>query len=79
MNTLVKNSICPCGHEKIIKWIEPLRFCMGYEDSCYGVSVCSICNLEQTHYSGSLEGAIELERQIKLHKLQSSSNDDKFN
>ena len=79
MNSLTKNSICPCGHEKTIEWIEPLRFCMGYEESCYGTSVCSKCNLEQMHYSGSLEGAIELDRQIKLHQVQSSSVDDEFN
>ncbi len=58
---LAKNKICPCGHEKIITWIEPLRFQMGYEASCYGYSNCDKCGLLQTHYSGDLSGAIEFE------------------
>mgnify|MGYP000144440155 CR=1 FL=1 len=70
MNTLTKQSVCPCGETKDIVWVEPLRFCMGFEESCYGYSTCTSCDIFQTHYSGSVEGALEFEKAInsQLHK-----------
>lgn len=53
MNVLPKTYICDCGCEKEIKWVEPLRFYMGYAKGCYGNSSCPDCGKKQSHYSGS--------------------------
>ena len=74
---LVKSSVCPCGTEKDIVWIEPLRFQMGFEESCYGYSVCTNCDIFQSHYSGSLEGAIEFQK-FNEQYFSKAANDDKF-
>lgn len=70
--TLSKKYICPCGHEKIIKWIEPLRFCMGFESSCVGSSECEECGLVQSHYSGDMEGYVDFNQAMK--DMEDSNN-----
>lgn len=77
MKSLSKKATCTCGKEKNIKWIEPLRFCMGFEPSCYGYSVCTDCEKVQTHYSGTVDGAIEFEKFLSLQEFQ-SANDEHF-
>lgn len=78
MNTLTKHSVCPCGETKNIVWIEPLRFCMGFEESCYGYSLCTSCDIMQTHYSGSVDGALEFQKYMSMQEFQSAANDDEF-
>jgi hypothetical protein len=72
MNTLATKSICPCGHEKTIKWIQPLRFCMGFELSCTGYSECKKCGLVQSHYSGDMQGYVGFNQAIK--DMEDSNN-----
>lgn len=72
MNTLANKNICPCGHEKTIEWIEPLRFCMGYELSCVGSSECEKCGLVQSHYSGDMAGYVEFNQAMK--DMEDSNN-----
>lgn len=74
---LVKESVCPCGKNKKIIWMEPLLFCMGFEDSCVGYSVCTDCDILQTHYSGSVEGAIEFQNFLSFQDFK-SANDNNF-
>lgn len=80
MNSLTKNATCPCGEVKKISWIEPLRFCMGFEESCYGYSVCTSCEIVQTHYSGSLDGALEFQEFMSNQDfaIAAAANDSEF-
>jgi len=75
--TLAKKYTCPCGKEKNIVWLEPLRFCMGFEPSCYGYSVCTECDIMQTHYSGNLDGAEEFQKFMSMQDFK-AANDDFF-
>ncbi len=72
MNKLAKNYTCPCGNEKVIEWINPLRFCMGYSSHCVGSSECSKCGLVQSHYSGDMEGAIDFQQ--TMENMENSNN-----
>ena len=75
--TLAKEHTCPCGQQKNIVWIEPLRFCMGFDDNCIGYSVCTKCDILQTHYSGSPEGLQDFKDFISMQEFK-AANDDFF-
>ena len=76
--TLAKKYTCPCGQEKDIVWIEPLRFSLGFEDSCVGYSVCTKCEVVQSHYSGSVEGALDFQKFMSMQDFSKAANDDSF-
>lgn len=75
--TLAKKQTCPCGEEKNIVWLEPLRFSMGFDDSCYGYSICTTCDIMQTHYSGDFSGAVVFSEKMGFEQFK-AANDDLF-